>query len=130
MINPVVLTGRLTADPVLRYTPSGVAVTTFTLAVNRTFSVQSGKKEADFVSVIAWRKIAENIANYLSKGNLIGVDGRLQTRSYEDNNGKRVFVTEVVSEHVCFLETKKNRLANEPQGSQDLPPFSDDNLPF
>ncbi|AJO22863.1 single-stranded DNA-binding protein [Weizmannia coagulans] len=130
MINRVVLTGRLTADPVLRYTPSGVAVTTFTLAVNRTFSVQSGKKEADFVSVIAWRKIAENIANYLSKGNLIGVDGRLQTRSYEDNNGKRVFVTEVVSEHVCFLETKKNRLANEPQGSQDLPPFSDDNLPF
>ncbi|NWN95292.1 MAG: single-stranded DNA-binding protein, partial [Bacillus sp. (in: Bacteria)] len=69
MINRVVLTGRLTADPVLRYTPSGVAVTTFTLAVNRTFSVQSGKKEADFVSVIAWRKIAENIANYLSKGN-------------------------------------------------------------
>ncbi|KYC71659.1 single-stranded DNA-binding protein [Weizmannia coagulans] len=130
MINRVVLTGRLTADPVLRYTPSGVAVTTFTLAVNRTFSVQSGKKEADFVSVIAWRKIAENIANYLSKGNLIGVDGRLQTRSYEDKNGKRVFVTEVVSEHVYFLETKKNRLANEPQGSQDLPPFNDDNLPF
>lgn len=109
MINRVILTGRLTADPDLRYTPNGTAVATFTLAVNRTFIGKDGQKEADFISVITWRKAAENVANYMTKGSLIGVDGRLQTRNYENREGKRVFVTEVVAESVQFLENANKR---------------------
>lgn len=106
MLNRVVLVGRLTKDPDLRYTPSGVAVATFTLAVNRTFTNQQGEREADFLNCVIWRKQAENVANYLKKGSLAGVDGRLQSRSYEDQTGKRVYVTEVVAESVQFLEPR------------------------
>ncbi|XQY91908.1 single-stranded DNA-binding protein [Metabacillus sp. HB246100] len=106
MLNRVVLVGRLTKDPDLRYTPSGVAVATFTLAVNRTFTNQQGEREADFLNCVIWRKQAENVANFLKKGSLAGVDGRLQSRSYEDQTGKRVFVTEVVAESVQFLEPR------------------------
>ncbi|MDQ0228141.1 single-stranded DNA-binding protein [Metabacillus niabensis] len=106
MLNRVVLVGRLTKDPDLRYTPSGVAVATFTLAVNRTFTNQQGEREADFLNCVIWRKQAENVANFLKKGSLAGVDGRLQSRSYEDQTGKRVYVTEVVAESVQFLEPK------------------------
>ena len=106
MLNRVVLVGRLTKDPELRYTPSGVAVATFTLAVNRTFSNQQGEREADFLNCVIWRKQAENVANYLKKGSLAGVDGRVQSRSYEDQTGKRVYVTEIVAESVQFLEPK------------------------
>ncbi|EMC7504193.1 single-stranded DNA-binding protein [Listeria innocua] len=106
MMNRVVLVGRLTKDPDLRYTPAGVAVATFTLAVNRTFTNQNGEREADFIQCVVWRKPAENAANFLKKGSMAGVDGRVQTRNYEDSDGKRVFVTEVVAETVQFLEPK------------------------
>ncbi|HGM4113457.1 TPA: single-stranded DNA-binding protein, partial [Listeria monocytogenes] len=108
MMNRVVLVGRLTKDPELRYTPAGVAVTTFTLAVNRAFTNQNGEREADFIQCVVWRKQAENAANFLKKGSMAGVDGRIQTRNYEDNDGKRVYVTEIVAESVQFLEPKQN----------------------
>lgn len=108
MMNRVVLVGRLTKDPDLRYTPSGVAVTTFTLAVNRPFKNQNGDSEADFINCVVWRKPAENAANFLKKGSLAGVDGRMQTRNYEGQDGKRVYVTEVVAESVQFLEPRNS----------------------
>lgn len=107
-MNRVVLVGRLTKDPDLRYTPAGVAVATFTLAVNRPFKNTQGEQETDFIQCVVWRKPAENAANFLKKGSMAGVDGRIQTRNYEDNDGKRVFVTEVVAESVQFLEPKNN----------------------
>lgn len=106
MINRIILVGRLTKDPELRFTANGVAVATFTLAVNRPFSNQQGEREADFINCVIWRKQAENVANFLKKGSLAGVDGRLQTRSYDNNEGRRVYVTEVVAESVQFLEPK------------------------
>lgn len=106
MMNRVVLVGRLTKDPDLRYTPSGVAVATFTLAVNRAFTNQQGDREADFINCVVWRRPAENVANFLKKGSLAGVDGRVQTRSYDNQEGKRVYVTEIVAESVQFLEPK------------------------
>jgi len=118
MMNRVVLVGRLTKDPDLRYTPSGVAVATFTLAVNRTYTNQQGEREADFINCVIWRKPAENVANFLKKGSLAGVDGRIQTRHYEGQDGKRVYVTEVVAESVQFLEPKgaSNREFQPSQG--------------
>jgi single-strand DNA-binding protein len=106
MMNRVVLVGRLTKDPDLRYTPNGVPVATFTLAVNRNFSNQQGERETDFINCVVWRKPAENVANFLKKGSLAGVDGRIQTRNYEGQDGKRVYVTEVLAESVQFLEPK------------------------
>lgn len=106
MINRVVLVGRLTKDPELRYTPSGLPVARFTVAVNRTFSNQQGEREADFISCVAWRKQAENLANFTRKGSLIGVDGRIQTGSYEGQDGKRVYTTEIVADSVQFLEPR------------------------
>ncbi len=106
MLNRVVLVGRLTKDPDLRYTPNGVAVANFTVAVNRPFSNQQGNREADFINCVIWRRQAENLANYMSKGSMIGVDGRIQTRNFEGQDGKRVFMTEVVAESVQFLESK------------------------
>lgn len=120
MINRVVLVGRLTKDPELRYTPSGVAVTRFTLAVNRTFSNNQGEKEADFINCIVWRKPAENTANFLKKGSLAGVEGRIQTGSYEGQDGKRVYTTEVVADSVQFLEPRSSsgdRSGGQPQQS-------------
>jgi single-strand DNA-binding protein len=143
MLNRVIIVGRLTKDPELRYTSSGVAVATFTLAVNRTFKNQNGEQEADFINVVVWRKPAENVANYLKKGSLAGVDGRLQTRSYEGQNG-RVFVTEVIADSVSFLDSKGKSTPNENKANteQNKPldddPFADmgtpidlpDGLPF
>ncbi|HDT6323534.1 TPA: single-stranded DNA-binding protein [Staphylococcus aureus] len=108
MLNRTVLVGRLTKDPELRSTPNGVNVGTFTLAVNRTFTNAQGEREADFINVVVFKKQAENVKNYLSKGSLAGVDGRLQTRSYDNKEGQRVFVTEVVADSVQFLEPKNN----------------------
>lgn len=109
MINRVVLVGRLTKDPELRYTPSGIATARFTLAVNRTFTNQQGEKEADFINCLVWRKQAENAANYLSKGSLAGVEGRIQTGSYEGQDGKRVYTTDVVADSVQFLEPRNGQ---------------------
>ena len=106
MLNRVVLVGRLTRDPDLRYTASGIAVANFNVAVNRPFRNQQGEQEADFINCVVWRKQAENLAHYMRKGSLIGVDGRIQTRSYENKEGNMVYVTEVLAENVQFLEPK------------------------
>lgn len=148
MINRVVLVGRLTKDPELKYTQSGIAVTRFTLAVNRTFSNQQGEREADFINIVAWKKQAENVANFLHKGSLAGVDGRIQTSNFDGQDGKRVFMTEVVADSVQFLEPKSSGQQNQQQQNSqqqqnyqrnDADPFqtgggpievSDDDLPF
>lgn len=109
MINSTTLVGRLTKDPELRTTPSGVEVGNFTLAVNRTFTNQNGEREADFINCIVFRKQAVNVNQYLSKGKLAGIVGRLQTRSYENKEGQKVFVTEVVCDNVQFLEPKDSQ---------------------
>lgn len=123
MINRVVLVGRLTKDPELRYTPSGIPMTRFTIAVNRTFSNQSGEREADFIGCIAWRKQAENLANFMRKGSLIGLEGRIQTGSFEGQDGKRVYTTDVVADSVQFLEPRNNagggaNIPNQQYGGQ------------
>ena len=130
MLNRIVLVGRLTKDPELRYTPAnGVAVTSFTLAVKRPFKSQQGQPEADFVPIVVWRQQAENCAKYLGKGSLVGVDGRLQIRSYEDREGQRRTVAEVVADSVQFLESAKDR-----RGADNPQPFDDavgeEDVPF
>lgn len=141
MINRTVLVGRLTKDPNLRYTPNGVAVANFTIAVNRPFTNQQGDQEADFINCVIWRAPAENLAKYMTKGSLIGVDGRIQTRNFEGQDGKTVFVTEVLAGSVQFLESKnKSSASNQKQESSgDANPLeghgepidiSDDDLPF
>lgn len=106
MINRVVLVGRLTRDVDLRYTSSGAAVGTFSMAVNRQFTNANGDREADFINCVIWRKAAENFANFTKKGSLVGVDGRLQTRNYENQQGQRVYVTEVVVDNFSLLESR------------------------
>lgn len=105
MINRVVLVGRLVADPELRYTPNGIASCKFRVAVNRPFK-NEGEQQADFISCMAWRKHAENLANFMKKGSLIGLEGRIQTGSYEGQDGKRVYTTDVVADTIQFLEPK------------------------
>lgn len=107
MINNTVLVGRLTKDPELKYTNSGQGVATFTLAVNRNFTNQNGEREADFINCVIWRKAAENFANYAKKGSLIGITGRIQTRNYENQQGQRVYVTEVVADNFQLLESRQ-----------------------
>ncbi|MDD7280643.1 MAG: single-stranded DNA-binding protein [Erysipelotrichaceae bacterium] len=108
MINRVVLVGRLTRDPELRKTPSGASVCSYTLAVSRNRSAQPGQPEADFINCVTWNRQAETMAQYLHKGSLIGVEGRIQTRSYDNQQGQRVYVTEVLTDSVQFLESKKS----------------------
>ena len=149
MLNRIILVGRLTADVKLKYTQSGKAVANFTLAVNRPFKNAQGETDADFIMCQAWGKQAENLAQYMSKGSQIGIDGRIQTRSYEGQDGKRVYVTEVVADNVQFLESKKSGgqqtqqqpQSHQPSYTQQAPPqqenrqlepidISDDDLPF
>lgn len=120
MINRVVLVGRLTKDVDLKYTQSGIAVARFTLAVNRAFKSADGEQQADFINCVAWRKQAENVANYLRKGSLAGVDGRITTGSFEGQDGKRVFTVEVTADSTQFLEPKSNR-SESPNSSQNAP---------
>lgn len=112
-MNKVFLIGRLTRDPEIRYTSSNVAVTTFSIAVNRTFANQNGEREADFINIVVWRKQAENCKNYLNQGSQVAIDGRIQTRNYEDQNGQKRYVTEVVADNVQFLDTKAAREQRE-----------------
>ena len=105
-MNKVFLIGRLTRDPELRYTGNNTAVASFTLAVNRNFTSQSGEREADFINIVVWRKQAENVKNYIKQGSQVAIDGRIQTRSYDDQNGQKRYVTEVVADNVQFLDTK------------------------
>lgn len=143
MINRVVLTGRLTRDVDLRYTQGGAAVATFNLAVDRRFTNQQGEREADFVSCVIWRKSAENFANFFHKGSLVGIEGRIQTRNYENQQGQRVYVTEVIVENFSFLESKSSTgngsyQNNRPQNNTSDPfansagnvDIQDDQLPF
>lgn len=118
MINRVVLVGRLTKDPKFRTTQSGVSIANFTLAINRNFKNKDNETDCDFINCIAFRKLAENVDNFIGKGSLVGVDGRIQSRSYENNEGNRVFVTEVVCDSVQFLEPKGNSNQNVSQGQQ------------
>ncbi|WP_172370282.1 single-stranded DNA-binding protein [Sporosarcina jiandibaonis] len=121
MINSVVLVGRLTKDPELKYTQGGVAVTRFTLAVNRPFTNQQGQREADFVNCVTWRKQAENTANFLRKGSLTGIEGRIQTSNFEGKDGNRVFMTEVVADSVQFLEPRSANAGGRSEEGSNAP---------
>lgn len=139
MINRVVLVGRLTKDIQVRYTQTNTATASFTLAVNRNFKNQDGSRDTDFINCVIWRKPAETLANYAHKGSLLGVEGRIQTRNYENQQGQRVYVTEVIVDSFSFLDTKNNTQAGNQQPSAANPytqpagreiDISDDQLPF
>lgn len=132
MLNRWVGIGRLTKDPDLKYTPSGVGVCTFTLAIDRPFSSQNGEKETDFIQIVCWRKLAETCANYLAKGRLTAVEGRIQVRHYDNYEGKRIFVTEIVADNVRFLESsRQGQQQSYQQGqAQSNDPFADDGKPI
>ncbi len=146
MLNKVILMGRLVRDPELRTTPQGVSVCSFSIAVDRGYARQGEERQADFINIVAWRSTAEFVSKYFVKGQMIAVVGRIQTRNYDDKDGKRVYVTEVVADEVSFTESKKDSgaqpatyttaAAQAPQQTQ--PPVSDgfqvvpdeDDLPF
>lgn len=145
MINNVVLVGRMTKDADLRYTAQGQAVATLTLAVNRNFKNQNGEREADFINIVIWRQQAENLASWAKKGALIGITGRIQTRNYENQQGQRVYVTEVVADSFQLLEARQNQNGQGQSGNNAVSDFSrnessfgnsnpmdisDDDLPF
>lgn len=135
-MNKVVLIGRLTKDPELKFTPSGTAVCTFTLAVDRRFK-KEGQPSADFVPIVIWGKIAESTANYKKKGELIGVAGRIETRSYEAKDGGRMYVTEVIADEVQFLDyggskdSGQGNISSNYFGNGDMTPIDDgEDMPF
>ncbi|MCL6477927.1 MAG: single-stranded DNA-binding protein [Peptococcaceae bacterium] len=139
MYNKIILIGRLTADPEQRFTPSGVATAKFTLAVNRNFNNKQGERETDFIDVVTWRGLAETCSSYLKKGYLVAVDGRLQIRSYEDNQGIRRKAAEVIAENVRFLDRGRDSAQGPGRpGGEHRPdddefsevPFTEDDLPF
>lgn len=120
-MNKAILIGRLTRDPEVRYTSSNRAVCQFSIAVERPFTnQQTGQRDADFINIVVWDKRAENVGKYMSKGRLVAVEGRIQTRNYENNEGKRVYVTEVVADNVHFLESK-NAVQNSSASIQSMP---------
>ena len=133
MINNVSLVGRMTRDANLRYTSSNRAVASFTLAVNRNFKNQNGEREADFINCIIWGKQAENLSNWAKKGILIGITGKIQTRSYDNQNGNRVYVTEVVADTFNILENKSKSESSSSLYIQESPNYEQDfnnNFPF
>lgn len=143
MINSVALNGRLTRDVDLRYTTSGIAVGQFTLAVDRRFKSKSGNRETDFISCQIWRKSAENLANYAHKGSLIGIEGRIQTRTYDNKQGQKIYITEVIAENFSLLDPKPAQQTDnarvssnrDTQGTTNQPSgkpidVNDDDLPF
>jgi len=134
MFNRVILIGRLTRDPELRYTQSEIAVTQFMIAVDRPFKSQGGEKETDFIPIITWRQLAETCANYLRKGRLVAVEGRIQVRNYENNESRKVYVTEVIADGVRFLEGNSSNESipkQDPVLGEGKPvDISDDDLPF
>ena len=141
-MNKIMLIGRLTKDPELRYTQSGSAVASFTLAVNRRFANQSGEREADFINCVAWQKSAEFVANYFKKGQQMALEGRLQVRSYDGNDGQRRWVTEVIAAQIEFVGSKNengsgrqdyqnnNASAGSSLGLGEEIVFDDNDLPF
>lgn len=130
MLNRILLIGRLTKDPELRYTPNGVAVASFTLAVDRSRKNAQGEKETDFIPIIVWQKQAENCANYIGKGSLVAVDGRLQVRTYDGKDGQRRWVTEVVAETVRFLDKRESSGTSGVNSFGNEVEFTDDDIPF
>ena len=135
-MNAVVMIGRLVADPELRYTGSGKAVATMNIAVDRAFKGPDGQKQTDFFAVVAWGKIAENCANYLSKGRLVGIRGSIQNRSYDAQDGSKRYVTEIVADEVQFLEKAQSAAPEAAAFSAKTPgdagytEFKDDDVPF
>ncbi len=135
-MNKVILIGRLTKDPELKYTSSDIANTTFSIAVDRPFTNQDGEREADFINIVVWRKQAENCKNYLTKGSQVAIEGRIQTRNYDDQDGNKKYITEVVADSVQFLSTKKPETTEETQSDNsiidiDIPvEITDEDLPF
>lgn len=140
MINNVVLVGRIVRDPELRYTPQNTGVATFTLAVNRRFKNAQGEREADFINCVIWRQPAENLANWAKKGTLVGITGSIQVRNYENKEGQRVYVTEVLADNFQMLESRNQEQQaqqTQPKKQKQEDPFggspmevSDDDLPF
>lgn len=129
-MNKVILIGRLTRDPELRYTSSNVPTATFSVAVDRPFTSQSGEREADFINIVVWRKQAENCKNYLAKGSQVAIEGRIQTRNYDDKDGKKVYVTEVIADNVQFLGTKgQNQGGNSVAFNDTATPYDFDSAP-
>lgn len=125
MINRTILVGRLTRDPELKRTANDAAVVSFTLAVNRQFTNSQGEREADFINCVIWRKAAENFVKFTSKGSLVGIDGRIQTRNYENQQGQRVYVTEVVVDNFSLLESRKdNSNDNTNDNSNKAPSYN------
>ena len=138
MINNVVLVGRIVREPELRYTPQNTAVATFTLAVNRRFKNAQGERESDFINCVIWRQPAENLANWAKRGTSVGITGSIQVRNYENKEGQRVYVTEVLADNFQMLESNSNKTEKgKTKSNQDKDPFagapmevSDDDLPF
>ena len=126
-MNKVILIGRLTRDPELRYTSSNIPTASFSVAVDRPFTSQSGEREADFINIVVWRKQAENCKNYLTKGSQVAIEGRIQTRNYDGQDGKKVYVTEVVADNVQFLGTKSN---NNGGNYESQTAFTDNTTPY
>ncbi len=124
-MNKVILIGRLTRDPELRYTSSNIPTASFSIAVDRTFTNQSGEREADFINIVVWRKQAENCKNYLTKGSQVAIEGRIQTRSYDGQDGQKRYVTEVVADNVQFLGSRSNGASSNAQ-----PAFNDNATPY
>lgn len=132
MLNRAILVGRLTRDPEIRYTSDGTATASFSLAVNRQFKNKQGEREADFINCVIWRKAAETFCNYTHKGSQVAIDGRVQTRNYENKQGNRVYVTEVVVEHFSFLDTnnENSQQSHNTNDGGDSIDIDDDDLPF
>ena len=129
MINSVALTGRLTRDVDLRYTQSGIAVGSFNLAVDRQFRSANGERETDFINCQIWRKSAENFANFTHKGSLVGIEGHIQTRTYDNSQGQKVYVTEVIVENFALLEPKKNGQGESQGNNSQQPPAGQNSAP-
>ncbi len=126
-MNKVFLIGRLVRDPELRYTGSNIAVATFSLAVNRNFAGANGERETDFINIVVWRKQAENVKNYITQGSQVAIDGRIQTRTYDDKDGQKRYVTEVVADNVQFLDTKASREQKSTNSGNDVNPYDFNN---
>ena len=128
-MNRVDLVGRLARDPELRHTTSGRAVCQLTVAVSRNFTNQNGEREADFITVVVWDKQAENVSKYVNKGKLISVEGRLQTRNYDDKDGKKVYVTEVLANSIQFLSPSNSNNQSSPVAEENPFDFGPTSMP-
>lgn len=129
-MNKALIIGRLTANPEIRFNQSNIPYTRFSVAVNRTFTNNQGQREADFINIVAWRKQAENVCNFLKKGSLVSIEGKIQTGSYENKDGKKVYTFDVVADYVQFLDSKKDGQAQQvvPHSEPEQPihdPFAD-----